>query len=744
MYSSVQYSLQGLVSTNPYMCLTAGTIYLAIVPIVYAGYETFSRIVLAVTYFVYCWMLIIFQRDFITGPCAVATTTFFFIPMIYFFDRKGQMVSCVLIVICNILLAYIFVNYFPETKDLVLKPKDINMGVCTDVLGMSVYLFTMIYFNSLSNKVYEDVKATNERIETSSKEKEEFFATVSHEIRNPLQSLLGAVELLQDKKLDDSTAQPLLEICKNCCALVINLVSNVLDMSKIAVDKMQLSPVSANLREILRRVVHASQCRASAKDLPLLIFDDGSLPPAIELDTQRIEQIIVNILSNAIKFTNKGKVVIKLGWTPIGELDDPAPVVNELLSRSSWKENIELSEKSNAPGSQGLAEKYLKPHYPSCKDKFVKIPSEGPLDAEGASHRGTRGVVKLEIMDTGIGISKENAQKLFKQYQQGNASISRRYGGTGLGLWIAKKILLQMKGDIRVKSKEGRGSNFMIAFPAKVTQEMQALSKESGEIRDIEQLKGKTYLLLDDIPENMFVLKERLNRYGINSITRQNGIEALEVYKAHPKIDAIITDLRMPLMSGQAFISEVRKYEREANFPATPIVVLTAETSLEEKKLCLTQYGANDFLLKPVKQQDLISTLLKVHSENKRQIHKKILVVDDDVISSKFMTTVLSKNGHACMEAHSISEAKQVFTEHHAEIDVMVLDNLLGDGTGLDFFEFASGVIANGNQRMPAVISISGNPVAEQKDMYGQRKVDGFLQKPVRKRDLLEIMEVIQ
>eukprot|EP01022_Parablepharisma_sp_SALTPOND_P012649 TRINITY_DN162_c0_g1_i1.p1 TRINITY_DN162_c0_g1~~TRINITY_DN162_c0_g1_i1.p1 ORF type:complete len:837 (+),score=57.54 TRINITY_DN162_c0_g1_i1:155-2512(+) len=745
LFHIVSYSIitqQNLLSLNPYTCLVGEVICVALIPFLQMGYETLVRAILALVFYLYAWSIIIIDRDFIVGPGAVATACFFVVPTVYFFDGKGQRISTFLILISNFLLLGVYLKCFPCHEAVTLSSETINLGVSTNIISMSTYILLMIRFNILSNAVYEDVKSANARIESSTKEKENFFATVSHEIRNPLQSLLGAVELLQDKGVKSETAASLLEICKNCSALVINLVSNVLDLEKIAADKMQLCPAPASLREITRRIVQMHQGRAQSKGVRLLLIDDTSLPPAIELDTQRIEQILVNVVSNAIKFTSKGKVAVKLGWTPLADHEDPLPVVQDALKRSSWKEIMEFTERYNS--SSQLQSKYTKMPNPSLDENVApqSVISQGTPSPQQNCHHG---IAKIEVMDTGIGISKGNIEKLFRQYQQADVQISRRYGGTGLGLWITKNILHQMKGDIKVKSKEGKGSNFILAFPANVPEEIRAISNwGNGAVEGTEILKGKTYLLLDDISENMFIMKELLGRYGVNAITAQNGMDAIEIYKANKNIDAVITDLRMPLMSGQVFIAELRKYEQESHRKATLIAVLTAETSLEEKRLCLTQYGADEFLLKPVKYEELLATLVKMHSQNKRAKKKRVLVIDDDLISSSFLTTVLEQNGHQCKRIHSVSEAKEHFKENYAEYDVILLDNLLRDGTGVDFLEFATQFATSVGSHVPPTVSISGNPIPDQKMQYELYQLAGYLQKPVKRRELLEIIQVIQ
>ncbi len=322
----------------------------------------------------------------------------------------------------------------------------------------------MMYFNDLSGRVYEDVKKANEAIESATREKEAFFATISHEIRNPLQSLLGSVELLDDsthrKGTSDSPAEPeegrhhLLEICRNCCAIVINMVSNVLDMSKIAAGMMQMNPVAADLRELAQRILRVSRSRAEGKSVQLSLECDPTFPPAVLADTQRVEQVLLNLVSNAIKFTGpKGCVVVKLSWLELAHAENEDTLVRTALSQSSWQQTIEFSEAGDRTGDSdnplkhrydhhGLAPKYQRSPDASCLgDKFVdSFPPVLRLDSMSHVNQGSRtktvdgtlraqrlqrGIVKIEVMDTGIGMSKTGVARLFRPYQQAEAGISR-------------------------------------------------------------------------------------------------------------------------------------------------------------------------------------------------------------------------------------------------------------------------------------------------------------------------------
>lgn len=217
-----------------------------------------------------------------------------------------------------------------------------------------------------------------------------------------------------------------------------------------------------------------------------------------------------------------------------------------------------------------------------------------------------------------------------------------------------------MKGQILVKSKVNQGSNFMFAFPAKVFNEIPGFKRVDEEEKEYIALTGRKCLILDDIPENSFVTKQILSRNGIQSICTQNGIEALNLYKQDPKINLIITDLRMPIMSGQAFIIEIRKFEIDTKRIQSRIIVFTAESSMEEKELCLTKYGANEYLIKPITQKTLIETLINCHKKMQNSSRKNILIIDDTIISCTIISKILMDEGHFCRICNSIKEVSKI------------------------------------------------------------------------------------
>ena len=194
------------------------------------------------------------------------------------------------------------------TKELI---KEAMLHLCFVVM---LILCTRLSHSNVADKLYDDIIENSEKIDQQCKEKETFFACMSHEIRNPIQSLMGALELLLPLTAKISQAKQLLNILKSCCEIVLNFVNNILDISKVQAGKMELSTVPCDPREAVLKVVRIMQGKAEGKGLVIKFIDCPNLPPALELDSTKMNQVILNILSNAVKFTQQGEVSVELFW----------------------------------------------------------------------------------------------------------------------------------------------------------------------------------------------------------------------------------------------------------------------------------------------------------------------------------------------------------------------------------------------------------------------------------------------
>ncbi len=423
------------------------------------GRESLACSLLSFITFIQAWITLFEQHQFIMGMCLVTIgntlivqsgniVTLFVIPTFHMFSRKRQLCWCTFTLTANTVLTALYVRYFlPVQDEFVTKARDLKHAIIASSTATCLSTIFAVYLGNLVANVYEEVQRTNEMIESNTREKEEFFATISHEIRNPLQSLQGSVELLTElnKANPAQLAQdlpPLLEICRGCCGIVINLVSNILDMSKIAADKMQLSPAPTDLREVINRVLRTSRGRAESKSVTLRLDCDPDFPPAIEVDPQRVEQVLVNLVANAIKFTPaRGRIVVKASWLEESNLATA-------LSRSNWKQTMELAEDSQrlaVAGQPFLIRRvntscFVSPsHHSKLLVRKDSLSGFGAVVASAGTERNSvtepsnrrqqrrprQGWAKIEVMDSGIGIAKDSAERLFKPYQQADSGISR-------------------------------------------------------------------------------------------------------------------------------------------------------------------------------------------------------------------------------------------------------------------------------------------------------------------------------
>ncbi|MDR3395589.1 MAG: response regulator [Parasulfuritortus sp.] len=359
----------------------------------------------------------------------------------------------------------------------------------------------------------------------------------------------------------------------------------------------------------------------------------------------------------------------------------------------------------------------------------------------------TKGLVKIEVMDTGIGVSKQGIAKLFQRYQQADATISRNYGGTGLGLWISRSIIQKMGGDIKIKSRLGQGTNMIVVFRSEVCPEVSVLTNIDHKSISLfkQDIKGKNCLVVDDIPDNTYIMQQLLSQNGLNVVAMNRAQDALEAYKKTRDIDLVITDLRMPGMSGQALIMEIRKVEAETGRNRTPIMVLTGEAARDERIACLSQYGADDYLLKPIKLQDLMASVEGLLIKRpKAKTAKRILVIDDDLMSRKLIITLIKQSGDDAFGCASIAEAKCEIDKNYDKYQGILLDSQLPDGIGLDFMVHYAELLKNKGTKQLPVISMSGNSAQDQEKLYLGYPLHAFLEKPVSKSQLLDVLRSIQ
>ncbi len=337
------------------------------------------------------------------------------------------------------------------------------------------------------------------KAEEASKSKTLFLANMSHEIRTPLNGVLGMAEVL-DNTLTDPTKKKMIRTIRNSGESLLNILNDILDMSKIEARKLELELLSFDPTELATRVEELHQLRADEKGLDFEVsIAMGAQKPRIG-DCHRIRQIMNNLISNAIKFTDKGEVSVSL---------------------------------KGRPGRP-----------------FV-----------------------IEVSDTGIGMNEKHISEIHDDFTQADPSITRRFGGTGLGMSITKSLVEMMHGTITVQSEVGAGTKITVALPLPVDDALPVPPKQV-ETSDL-CLKGRHILIADDNPTNCTVLEHLVHQLGATSVVTVNGLEAVQAWEQED-FDLLLLDIAMPVMDGKTALQTIREAEASSGRPYTNAIAVTA------------------------------------------------------------------------------------------------------------------------------------------------------------------------
>lgn len=387
-------------------------------------------------------------------------------------------------------------------------------------------------------KALAQEKELSEKARAGDRAKSEFLAVMSHEVRTPVNGILGFAELLaQAPSLAPEHRAHAQTIVQSGEAL-LRILDDILDFSRLEAG-LQIVTAPFSPRALLRDIRDLVMQQAAQKNLVLHFTVAESIPEFLEGDSGRLRQILLNIVGNALKFTPGG--TISLSMKPL--LDQPSTFV-------------------------------------------------------------------FSVKDTGIGISGEQINRIFQPFTQADSSISRRYGGTGLGLTISHRLAELLGGEISVKSEPGKGSEFFLSILLKTAASPRDLPDGPGPALD-EHFAGNhplKILVVEDDAINLRLVQALLRRLGYDALTAQNGLEAVEIYQKET-VDCVLMDLQMPEMDGIEATRQIRLLERDGNHPAF-ISALTANIFPADRQRCI-EAGMDDYLNKPVKLSGLARVLTR-------------------------------------------------------------------------------------------------------------------------------------
>jgi len=536
-----------------------------------------------------------------------------------------------------------------------------------------------------------DLTVALQKTQDATRAKSDFLAVMSHEIRTPLSAVIGMTDILLETPLT-SEQREYADTVQTSSRSLLGIVNGILDLSKIEAGQLEMECQPLDIRQCVQEALDIVVPRAADRELELISFVDPDVPYLVVGDVTRLRQIMVNLLGNAVKFTERGEVVMFVGEQESG------------------------------------------------------VEGRGPGETPDSSPRHN---VHVAVRDTGIGIPPDRLERIFQSFSQVDVSTVRKYGGTGLGLTISKHLVEQMGGTIGVESEVGKGSTFHVTIPMEVAPEPLPDYLQPAQ----PHLAGRQVLVVDDNDTSRLLLSRYLAAWHMGPWSVGSAGRALELLRQGERFDIAILDMDIPDLDGITLSAVIREYEHAR---ALPLVILTSpgvrvegmyETDVAAFLSKPVKWPRLYHVLvgictgRSLRRQD--SPAQEYVNPQMATLHPlRILLAEDNPVNQKVALHMLSKPGYRADVAANGWEVLEALKRQ--VYDMILMDIQMPGLDGIETTRYIRQQWSTEQAPPPRIVALTASALQDDCERFLEAGMDDYLSKPIRLKELVAVLERCQ